>query len=327
MRKIFLQVLAVLSLTVVALILPESAQAAENCNSPGYGSSACYCPSNYPVYTMTLSGNRYCCSSGYTLDVRLSGVWCISGGNQEEPVNAAVLPGGVRGLCQKEGSYLVEIALEKNYCISPGEQVGAGDGAYEGKYFLGCKSSTPAKSLTKTGGEIVNLLGYCRNDDGIFVESTDYNNGVCTCGNGDIFPQADLAGQTCQDKCGVAGVVFNNTEIAVSACDKDPACVKCRDSGYTYTALGCIDTSRSGLITWLIRLSIIVVMVAIIFRFIQASFLIRSGDPEKIKEGKEIITSAVIALVLILISVPLLDFIGVRVLGIFPKGFITSSGN
>ncbi|PIP52113.1 hypothetical protein COX09_03245 [Candidatus Beckwithbacteria bacterium CG23_combo_of_CG06-09_8_20_14_all_47_9] len=49
------------------------------------------------------------------------------------------------------------------------------------------------------------------------------------------------------------------------------------------------------------------------------TIVLAGGNPEKINEGKEVITSAVSGLLFILFSVFLLRFIGVDILGILTK--------
>lgn len=44
-----------------------------------------------------------------------------------------------------------------------------------------------------------------------------------------------------------------------------------------------------------------------------------SGNPERIKQGQDLMTSAVAGLLLIILSTFILNFIGVDILGVFPQ--------
>lgn len=86
------------------------------------------------------------------------------------------------------------------------------------------------------------------------------------------------------------------------------------------TAIGCIDISGPGqFVNEVLKLAIGlaggIAMLLIIFGGIQ--ILTSGGNPEKVKAGKELITSAIAGLLLIVFSVFILRIIGVEVLGIF----------
>jgi hypothetical protein len=84
------------------------------------------------------------------------------------------------------------------------------------------------------------------------------------------------------------------------------------------TALGPIPTEPEELVKWIISKSI---MLGAGIAFLLSlwggvTIILAGGNPEKINEGKEIITSAVSGLLFIIFSVVLLRFIGVDILGI-----------
>lgn len=85
-----------------------------------------------------------------------------------------------------------------------------------------------------------------------------------------------------------------------------------------YTALGCIDITPVGFISWLLSSAIGlgggIAFLLMIFGAFQV--IISGGDPEKLNSGKEIITSAVAGLLMIIFSVVLLRTIGVDILAI-----------
>lgn len=85
------------------------------------------------------------------------------------------------------------------------------------------------------------------------------------------------------------------------------------------TALGCIPTDNPGsFVAWLLRFAIgIGGGIAFILMLVGAFQIITSGgDPEKLKAGKELITSALMGLIMIIFSLFLLKLIGVDILQI-----------
>lgn len=89
-------------------------------------------------------------------------------------------------------------------------------------------------------------------------------------------------------------------------------------SGKIYTALGCIDVSYDGLATDLIRLLVGISGGIALLTILSAAFLlaISQGDSNKVKQAKEMITSAVVGLLFLIFSIFILEFIGVDILKI-----------
>lgn len=88
--------------------------------------------------------------------------------------------------------------------------------------------------------------------------------------------------------------------------------------GGAWTALGCISTTPSGFIEWLLK-NIIGIAGGIAFLLILYGgfqVLTSGGDPEKLNNGKDIIVSAIAGLLMIIFSVLLLKIIGVDILQI-----------
>jgi len=88
-------------------------------------------------------------------------------------------------------------------------------------------------------------------------------------------------------------------------------------TGDSWTALGCITTSSpQEFIAWLLK-SVIGIAGGIAFLLMLwggFQIITSTGDPEKLNKGKEILTSAIIGLVVIIFSVFLLKLIGVDIL-------------
>lgn len=85
------------------------------------------------------------------------------------------------------------------------------------------------------------------------------------------------------------------------------------------TALGCIPTDPKALVEWILTRSIAMGggLAILLSLWGGVTIILAGGNPEKINEGKEIITSAISGLMFILFSIFLLRFIGVDILGIF----------
>ena len=80
-----------------------------------------------------------------------------------------------------------------------------------------------------------------------------------------------------------------------------------------WTAVGCIKTEPQSIITTVIKIGLSVAGGAALLMILAASFIISTsaGDAKKFTEGKEMISNAVIGLVFIILSITVLQFIGV----------------
>lgn len=106
---------------------------------------------------------------------------------------------------------------------------------------------------------------------------------------------------------------------AYDICQKNSDCNDCIADGDSWTALGCIDTGDpQGFITWLLKRAIGVAGGIALLLIIFAGFRIitSAGDPKSLQAGKEMLTSAIIGLLVIIFSIFLLQLIGVQILQI-----------
>lgn len=97
------------------------------------------------------------------------------------------------------------------------------------------------------------------------------------------------------------------------------SCVNCINNQGIWTGLGCIFTQRDEFIKlivfgWGMGLAGILAFLCIIYSAI--TLQISKGDPEKIKNARDRLTSCVIGLLVILFSVLFLRIIGVNIIGI-----------
>jgi len=94
------------------------------------------------------------------------------------------------------------------------------------------------------------------------------------------------------------------------------ACMK--DGKGAWTAFGCIKTDPSSFMTDILRIGIGmgggVAFLLILFGGFQ--ILTSAGNPEKLQAGREVVTSAITGLLLIIFSIFLLRLIGVNIFGI-----------
>lgn len=93
------------------------------------------------------------------------------------------------------------------------------------------------------------------------------------------------------------------------------ACTSCAG---TWTAIGCITTDPNNLLGTILRLALGlaggIAFLLILFGGLQ--IMTSAGNPEQLNAGRELVTSAIIGLILILFSIFLLQFIGYNIIGI-----------
>lgn len=94
-------------------------------------------------------------------------------------------------------------------------------------------------------------------------------------------------------------------------------------SSGVWTAVGCITTDPNNLLGTILRLGLGlaggIAFLLILFGGLQ--IMTSAGNPEHLNAGRELISSAIIGLILILFSIFLLQFIGVNIIGI--PGFVS----
>jgi len=86
------------------------------------------------------------------------------------------------------------------------------------------------------------------------------------------------------------------------------------------TAIGCIptDIGSGGLISSILRLAVGLGGGIALVLMLYGTFIITTsaGIPDKLKAGREIITSAIVGLIFIILSIVIMEFIGVQILGL-----------
>ena len=138
-------------------------------------------------------------------------------------------------------------------------------------------------------------------------QQRDTQTKVCVC-----YPPGQIPGEVIPfDPC--KDIKDSSTKEACRKCVGTPE----EPTGDSWTALGCITTSSpQEFIAWLLK-SVIGIAGGIAFLLMLwggFQIITSTGDPEKLNKGKEILTSAIIGLVVIIFSVFLLKLIGVDIL-------------
>jgi hypothetical protein len=102
----------------------------------------------------------------------------------------------------------------------------------------------------------------------------------------------------------------------------------CSSCAGVWTAIGCVTTDPENLLGTILRVALGlaggIAFLLILFGGLQ--IMTSAGNPEQLNAGRELISSAVIGLILILFSIFLLQFIGVNIIGIPGFGGLRSEG-
>lgn len=101
-----------------------------------------------------------------------------------------------------------------------------------------------------------------------------------------------------------------------------------KDVGVLNTAIGCITlfdstNSTTPLLSFILKWAIGIAGGIAFILIVYAGFMIMTaqGNPERLKAGQELLTSAVSGLILLILSIFVLKFIGVDILGLAKFGF------
>jgi hypothetical protein len=96
------------------------------------------------------------------------------------------------------------------------------------------------------------------------------------------------------------------------------ACESCREKNGIWTAVGCISANPGQMIATLVKIGINIGGGVALLMILAAGFMFSTsqGQPDKTKEAKEMMQSAIIGLLFIIFSVTILQFIGVEILQI-----------
>lgn len=146
---------------------------------------------------------------------------------------------------------------------------------------------------------------------------------TCDPNTGNPYPDPNFCKQfasaaTCQGQLG--GCVANPSRGQLIFCEENNKPTDDPRSGKVYTAIGCIPVANTQefvrfLLPWAMGVAGGIAFVLMIY----AGFMIMTsaGDPRRLQAGKELLTAAIMGLLLLVLGAYLLRLIGVNILGIF----------
>ena len=113
----------------------------------------------------------------------------------------------------------------------------------------------------------------------------------------------------------------NSVCYTISDSAQQSACLGCmKDNTQVWTAIGCIGTGNNptDFLTKIMGLGIGIAggIAFLLILFGGLQIMTSAGNPEQLNAGRELVSSAVTGLLLIIFSVFLLQFIGVSIIGI-----------
>ena len=180
----------------------------------------------------------------------------------------------------------------------------------------------------------------CIEDADRLVESGDYST-AWSCGScfssGQAIGQVTSEGSANKGKiaiCRANGVVeyvegVNGSISDTEACLKSEGgfnsenfnlCKSCRENGGTWSGLGCIDSTPTGIVTWIIRIAYGVMGGVALIQFIIAGVYYQTGQEDKVKEARKNIIATITGLAVLTFSILILRIIGINILDILPVG-------
>ncbi|MGA3291641.1 MAG: pilin [Candidatus Microgenomates bacterium] len=125
---------------------------------------------------------------------------------------------------------------------------------------------------------------------------------------------------TCDENNGLTCDIANHTYSCIKTTNNSSILTTCG----IQTAIGCIPISDSGsLLSFILKWAIGIGGGIAFLLMLYAGFMIMtaSGDPERLKAGQELLTSAIAGLILLIFSIFILKFIGIDILGLGSFGF------
>jgi hypothetical protein len=137
---------------------------------------------------------------------------------------------------------------------------------------------------------------------------------------------ASLGGE-CRNVC--SGTAINGDCGLLQVCCSDILCTPTggtTDSGIS-TAIGCVPVLNNdngvSLMTFILKWAVGIGGGIAFLLVLYGGFMVMSsaGNPERLKAGQELLTSAISGLILLIFSVFILKFIGIDILGLGAFGF------
>lgn len=250
-----------------------------------------------------------CCPENFPVSRKINNNWCCPAGSQPQ-LWKNECEGGV------EGQYSMNALRDNNWRMQ--SPITLGTGPVYSCPQEGCLTDS-AHNLKPNNTDLSPIVAANA------AENLCYARGSQRVGAPNDFC---LAGQwVTKEELEVA-----NLSNAVSVCARLDAvererCFECfgrnpaTDEGlpqtFVYSSIGCIDTSRDAFITRLFQLGFGMLSGIAVVRIMFAAVKMQSDDPAKHQEGRDMITSAVAALVVLAAAIPILQYIGINLLSLF----------
>lgn len=276
------------------------------------GNSITYCPS--PLSAPVNDDGRYnrakCCPASHPNSNITSGTLCCTSGSFPSGNNCVdVLDGSIRS-----GIPTVNTSADRD--ISSGDPVALGDGPYYECPEINC--------LLDAGGSIVS-----NNTDSVPLNIAGLNGRVCVPQGYENTADANLVcfqndWLTREDYDAIVNITGSVSCFELQDETEKQRCLDCLELNqegaqyYVYSSIGCVDTRQNSFVTRLFQIGLGLIGGFAIVRIMWGEVLRQSGKPEKIEEGREMEVAAIIAIALVVLAIPVLRFIGINVLQIFP---------
>lgn len=120
------------------------------------------------------------------------------------------------------------------------------------------------------------------------------------------------------DLCGYCegGQKPNDYDACMTCLYDGPTATDAPKEGVSWTVLGCIKTDPGSFTEQILQLVTAVIggIMFLVFLFGGFKLLTSAGDPQQLATGKRLVTSSIIALLLIIFSLVILRFVGVEIL-------------
>ena len=117
-------------------------------------------------------------------------------------------------------------------------------------------------------------------------------------------------------RCCECGQEPSDYQACMTCLYDGPTATAAQKEGVSWTVLGCIKTDPGSFTEQILQLVTAVIGGAMFLVFLYGGFklLTSAGDPEQLASGKKLVTSSIIALLLIIFSLVILRFVGVEIL-------------
>ncbi len=188
----------------------------------------------------------------------------------------------------------------------------------------GCQSTLPSP-VSKNGNTISVTVGgnyietNCSYALEVIVPNDGENIGGTFVSKYSPKAQASCSVDQCSEELGlISTTLYKLCDQLKTGTPQYSACMACFTSEGIWTAVGCVPSNPESIIKMVVSVGLAVGGGVVLIMILVGSFMlsVSQGDPNKTKEAKEIITSAVIGLLFVIFSVTILQFIGVSVLKI-----------